>query len=227
MDEELIALASSINIACGAHAGNEEVMQRCVRIASDRGVAIGVHPGYEDRANFGRQPMSLDSDDIRTLVRRQLELILSIHPDLHHVKLHGALYNQAHADPTVATAVVSVLQEILPATLLYCPPGGQLARLAADAGLRVVPEGFIDRRYQEDGTLCPRSEHQALIEDFDEVVSQALKITLHHAVSTVEGRTIALQARTLCVHGDSPDAPQLLRLTRRFLEEAGVEIKAP
>lgn len=226
LDEELIQHASSINIACGGHAGDHENMLRCTQMAKEHGVAIGAHPGYEDPANFGRKPMTLGQDDIRTLIRRQLESILEIEPKLHHVKPHGALYNQADADPTIASAVISVIRELQPKALIYCPPNGQMAKAAMDAELGICAEGFIDRRYARDGSLCPRSEHQALIEDLDEVISQAFKITLERAVTTIDGGTIPLQARTLCVHGDSPDALEIIKLTRKFLEESGVEIVA-
>jgi UPF0271 protein len=156
-----------------------------------------------------------------------LERILAVHPRLHHVKPHGALYNQSNQDKPMATALVAAIAEIQPDTILYCPPHGALAMAAAGINLATCAEGFIDRRYGEDGNLCPRTEERALIEDVDEAVSQALKIAIQKNVKTLKGTTIPMEARTMCIHGDSSDALDLLRLTRSSLEEAGIKITAP
>ncbi len=226
-DEALMALASSANIACGGHAGDKESIRRTIELASQAQVAIGAHPGYEDPANFGRKPMHLSPGEIRDLILRQLERILRIHTQLHHVKPHGALYNQANQDETMAAALVAAIAEVQPDTILYCPPHGALARAAGEIKLATCGEGFIDRRYQETGDLCPRTDERALIEDVDEAVSQALEIALQQTVTSLNGGTIPQKAKTLCVHGDSPHAVDLLRLTRSSLEAAGIEILAP
>lgn len=226
-DEALMSLASSVNIACGGHAGDESSIRRAVELAIQAQAAIGAHPGYEDRANFGRKPMHLTTGEIRDLTLRQLERILEIHPQLHHVKPHGALYNQSNHDDKMAAALVAAIAELLPDTLLYCPPNGALASAAAAINLATCPEGFIDRRYQNDGNLCPRTNERALIENIGEAVSQALKIASQQNVTTLSGITIPLNARTLCVHGDSPDAVELLRLVRTSLEGTGIQIIAP
>ena len=225
-DEALMALASSVNIACGGHAGDEESIRRAVGLAIRAQVAIGAHPGYEDPVNFGRKPMHLSAEEIRSLILRQLERMLQIHPQLHHVKPHGALYNQSNQDESMAAALVAAIAELQPNTILYCPPHGALINAATEIKLTTCSEGFIDRRYLDNGNLCPRTEQRALIEDIDEAVSQALKIATQQTVTTSNGITIPLSARTLCVHGDSPDAVKLLRLTLSSLEEAGIEIKA-
>ena len=226
-DEALMTLASSVNIACGGHAGNEGSIRRAIGLAIQAQVAIGAHPGYEDPTHFGRRPMRVSDDEIRGLIHRQLEHILAIHPRLHHVKPHGALYNQSNQDEAMAEALVAAIAEIQPDTILYCPPHGALARAAAEIKLTTCAEGFIDRRYQEDGSLCPRTEERALIENIDQAVSQALKVAIQQTVTTLKGTTIPLKARTLCVHGDSPDAVDLLRLTRLSLEEAEIKIMSP
>ncbi len=226
-DEALMALASSVNIACGGHAGDEGSIRRAVELATQAQIAIGAHPGYEDRENFGRKAIHRSTGEIRSLVLRQLERVLRIHSDLHHVKPHGALYNQSNQDETMAAALVAAIAEMQPDTILYCPPHGALARAAGKIKLATCGEGFIDRRYQEDGNLCPRLEERALIEDVDEAVSQALKIAFQQTVTTLNGTTIPLKARTLCVHGDSPHAVDLLRLTRSSLETARIGILAP
>ncbi len=226
-DEALMALTSSVNIACGGHAGDEETIRRAIGLAIQSQVAIGAHPGYEDPENFGRKPMQLSSGEIRDLILRQLERMLRIHPHLHHVKPHGALYNQSNQDEAMAAALVAAIAEVQPNTILYCPPHGSIAKAAAEMNLPICAEGFIDRRYQDDGNLCPRTDPRALIEDVNEAVSQALRISNHETVTTLNGATIPLKARTLCVHGDSHDAMELLRLTRSSLEEAGIQIMAP
>ena len=226
-DEALMALASSVNIACGGHAGDAGSIRRAVGLAIQAQVAIGAHPGYEDPAHFGRRAMKVSADEIRGLIHRQLERILAVHPQLHHVKPHGALYNQSNQDEAMAEALVAAISELQPNTILYCPPHGSLAIAANGIKLATCAEGFIDRRYKEDGNLCPRTEERALIEDIDEAVSQALSIATQQMVTTLKGTTIPMEARTLCIHGDSPDAVNLLRLTRSSLEEAGIKITAP
>lgn len=226
-DAALMTLVSSVNIACGGHAGDKESIRRAVELAKVAQVAIGAHPGYEDPANFGRRPMQLSNDEIRSLILRQLERMLPIHPQLHHVKPHGALYNQANEDKAMAEALVAAISEVQPHTILYCPPHGALINAATAIKLATCGEGFIDRRYREDGNLCSRTEEHALIESIDEAVSQALGIVINRSVAAHNGASIPLKARTLCVHGDGPAAVELLRLTRSSLEGAGIDIIAP
>ncbi len=223
-DAALMALASSVNIACGGHAGDEETIRRAVGLAVEAEVAIGAHPGYEDPEHFGRRSMKVSADEIRSLMLRQLERIMRIHSQLHHVKPHGALYNQSNQDELMAEALVAAIAEVQPQTILYCPPNGSLANAAARFNLPVCAEGFIDRRYQQDGNLCPRTDERALIENLDEAVTQALSIAIQQTVTTLNGATIPLKARTLCVHGDSPSALEIMRLTRSSLERASIKI---
>ncbi|MDP4626404.1 MAG: 5-oxoprolinase subunit PxpA [Akkermansiaceae bacterium] len=226
-DTSIIELVSSVNIACGGHAGDKETIRRTVDLALKAQVAIGAHPGYEDPENFGRNPMQLSSEEIRSLILRQLERMLLIHPNLHHVKPHGALYNQANQDESIAAALVAAIAELQPKTILYCPPQGELANAAAVIKLTTCAEGFIDRRYQDDGNLCPRSEPGAVIEYANKAALQALKIANQEVVNTINGTTIPLKVRTLCVHGDSANSLITLKLTRSALEDAGIRISAP
>ncbi|MGJ8644031.1 MAG: 5-oxoprolinase subunit PxpA [Luteolibacter sp.] len=226
-DAEIIPLVTSANIACGGHAGDKETIRHTVDLALQAQVAIGAHTGYEDPENFGRIPMHLSSEEIRSLTLRQLERFLAIHPNLHHVKPHGALYNQANQDPSIATPLVAAIAELQPNTILYCPPKGALANAASEFNLKICAEGFIDRRYQEDGNLCPRSEPDAVIEHANKAALQALKIANQEVVNTIIGTTIPLKVRTLCVHGDSANSLITLKLTRSALEDAGIQILAP
>lgn len=212
-DEALLDLVSSANIACGGHAGDEITMRRAIELAMASGVAIGAHPGYEDREHFGRRALTLPLKAVTDFVQRQVQQIASIAnemgSELHHVKAHGSLYNQADRDPELARAVVKGITAISPGIILYAPPAGALAAAGRAAGLTICAEGFADRRYLENGALMPRAEPGAVISNVDEAVAQALEIV---ANGTVE---------TLCVHGDGPTAVAILRTLRGRLEERG------
>jgi UPF0271 protein len=229
-DAALISLASSVNIACGGHAGTESTMRSSIEMALAAGVALGAHPGYEDPEHFGRRPLNLPLGNVRDLVSRQLErlalLVVASKSALHHVKPHGALYLQADRDPELARAVVEGVKRIVPGCGFYAPPGGCLAAAGMEAGLSVRAEGFVDRRYGTDGKLVPRSHNAAVIEDIASGVSQGLEIACRHRVQTLAGTWISLHAETLCVHGDDPQAVFLLRAVRQALEDAGLRILA-
>ena len=216
-DAALLELVSSANIACGGHAGDEETMRRSIELALACGVAIGAHPGYEDREHFGRLAMVLPLEKITDLVWRQVEALASLAGDagarLHHVKPHGALYNQASRDPLLAAAVVAGITRVSPDLILYALPGCALAEAGRTAGLAVCAEGFADRRYRLDGSLMPRGEPGAVIKDVDAAVAQAMEIAS-------KGRV-----ETLCVHGDGVTAVAILRALRGRLGEAGLAIR--
>jgi UPF0271 protein len=229
-DAELIALASSANIACGGHAGNETIMRGAIQAAIVAGVAIGAHPGYEDRLHFGRRALQIEPSDVTDLVSRQIESLAGwtalAGAQIHHVKPHGALYLQADGSPLLAAAVAEGVRRVLPGCGFYVPPSGALADAGRAAGLAVQGEGFVDRRYRSDGALVPRGEPGAVIDDIDEAVAQALEIACNHQVRTVAGTLRALTGSTLCVHGDGTDAVALLRAVRNALEAAGFSIRA-
>ncbi len=216
-DTELLDLVTSANIACGGHAGNEEIMRRTIQVAMERGVAVGAHPGYEDRENFGRREMDLPLEEVTALVERQIRLLADFTKEsgarLHHVKPHGALYNQADRDPKLAEAVVKAVLNVSIDLILYAPPSGYLAAAGRTAGLTVFGEGFMDRRYRQDGSLLPRSELGAVIYNVDEAVAQALQLAASE------------KFRTLCVHGDGESAVEMLREVRIALEAQGVAIR--
>lgn len=225
-DAELMAWITSCNIACGGHAGDLATMQAAVEAALSKNVAIGAHPGYADQQNFGRIPLDLTTNEVRDLIHVQVGSLLEIHPEIHHVKPHGALYNSANKDPMLAAAIVGAIIELLPGTMLYAPAQGELAKAASEQGLKHLSEGFIDRRYLRDGGLAPRGEKGAIIKHANEAAAQALSIALDGLVITRGHRRIPLHAQTLCVHGDSPSAIHLLRRTRHVLESNGFEVKA-
>ena len=216
-DAALLELVTSANIACGGHAGDEETMRRSIEWALASGVAIGAHPGYEDREHFGRLAMVLPLEKITDLVRRQVEALASLAGEvgaqLHHVKPHGALYNQSSRDPLLAAAVVAGITGVSPDLILYSLPASALAEAARAAGLTVYAEGFADRRYRLDGSLMPRGEPGAVIKEVDSAVAQALEIATSRNVET------------LCVHGDGVTAVAILRALRDKLGEVGLTIR--
>ena len=229
-DTALIALASSANIACGCHAGDETTMRRAVEACIARGAAIGAHPGYEDREHFGRIALNLPPAEVAESLKRQIGKLMEITrqagAQVHHVKPHGALYNQADRDPALAAAVAAAVASVLPGCCFYVPPSGALAAAGEAAGLRVRAEGFADRLYQPDGSLTPRAVKGAVIDDVATAVAQAMQIATRGEVVTSSGARIPLRAETLCVHGDGGKAVELLEAVRRALEAEGFTIRA-
>ena len=227
-DSEIMPLISSANIACGGHAGDEAAMRATMRLALMHGVAIGAHPGYEDRQHMGRRPMDLPPGTIYDLVSRQLEHFAQIAnelgADIHHVKAHGALYNQADADPLMAYAVANAILDMLPQVVIYAPPNGCMMSAAKSAGLRFRAEGFIDRRYNADGSLVPRGQAGAVIDDPTAASAQAMEMLFERRVTSVGGSVVPIEIGTLCVHGDSKSALEILKSTRLAIESAGLRV---
>jgi 5-oxoprolinase (ATP-hydrolysing) subunit A len=228
-DEELIPLVSSVNVACGAHAGDPLVMTRTVRLARGAGVAVGAHPGYPDLQGFGRRDMSLSPEELTATIRFQLGALAGIARaegcELRHVKPHGALYNRAATDKALATCVAEAVRGFSADLILVALAGSALQRAGASAGLTVAAEAFADRAYERDGTLRSRRLPGALLESPQQAAAQALAIAREGRVGTHDGETIAVQAQTICIHGDTPGAPEIARAVRRSLEAAGVVIQ--
>jgi UPF0271 protein len=224
-DAALMPLITSANIACGAHAGDPVTMRATVALAQRHGVVIGAHPGYADRENFGRREMSLSPAQAGELVRSQIEAIRAITP-LRHMKLHGALYNQAARDAALAEAIAETVRDIDPLLVLFVLPDSALARAAAARGLRVANEVFADRTYQRDGSLTPRSRPDALIHDERVAVAQVVRMIREGAVRATDGADVPIQADTVCLHGDGPNPVAFARRLRDSLHAAGVEVKA-
>lgn len=215
-DDELLQIVSSCNIACGGHAGDEHSMRKTVQAALANGVAIGAHPSYPDREGFGRRPHFLSGTQLRESLLSQIEALDVIAHDcgaeLVHVKLHGALYNDAAADIVLAETTVEAVVEVLPESMIVGLPGSELERAAKKASLGFVAEGFVDRAYVDDGRLMPRSEVGAVHQDIETIAAQAVSL-----VAKVE---------TLCIHGDTPAAASAARRVRVALQHSGVEIRA-
>ena len=230
-DTELMSLITSANIACGGHAGDGPTMRATVELALQHGVAIGAHPGFVDREQFGRREIPIAPGEARALVLAQiraLELIVrSCDGQLVHVKPHGALYNMAARDAALAQAVAEAVREVDSRLILFGLAGSQLLAAGRACGLHVASEVFADRTYQPDGSLTPRSRPEALIQDEDDAVAQVLRMVRDRRVRAVDGADVAIQADTVCVHGDGPHAVAFVRRLARELRQPGVEIRAP
>ena len=229
-DAALMRWITTASVACGGHAGDENSMRETVRLARDRGVAVGAHPGYEDPANFGRIEISITPEAVYALVRRQILALRKIAEAegvvLSHVKPHGALYNDAARDEATAGAVVAAVKEAGSELALFALSGSALAKVGAAHGLRVASEVFADRAYRADGSLVPRAQPGAVHEDEDVMVAQVLDLVLRGALRLRSGEVVAVRADTLCLHGDGAHAVPFARKIRQALSEAGVEVAA-
>ena len=229
-DEQLMPLITSANIACRGHAGDDASMRAAIGLARQHGVMIGAHPSYPDKANFGRVAMDLSVEVIRREVEMQIRALAGIAEtqgvQLHHVKPHGALYNAAAQHQAVAQAVVEAVLRVDRKLILVGLSGSVLIDVAGQTQLRVARECFADRTYQEDGTLTPRSQAGAVIEDPQKSLAQAVDIVTRHQVATIAGKRISIFADTICVHGDGPKAVQLLKTLCAGLGQAGVDFRA-
>ena len=224
-DALLMPLITSANIACGAHAGDAATMRATVALAREHGVAVGAHPGFADRENFGRRELAIAPAELRASVRSQIETLRALAP-LCHVKPHGALYNLAARDRTVAELIAEVVREIDPTLILFGLAGSELIRAGLARGLRVANEVFADRTYQRDGALTPRSQPDALIHDEAAAAAQVRRMVREGRVRATDGTDLAISADTICLHGDGPQAVAFARKLRAQLRQAGIEVRA-
>jgi UPF0271 protein len=226
-DEALMGLVTSANIACGYHAGDPLVMDRTVRLAAQYGVGIGAHPGFPDLVGFGRRAMLLAPEEIENAVLYQVGALAafarSVGSELAHVKPHGALYNMAAKDIEVAWAIARGVARAGEEIIVVGLAGSVMIEAALEAGLRVAREGFADRAYEADGSLRSRKLDGALIHDPETAAERAVRIARDGVVVAYTGEGIPLRVDTLCVHGDTPGAVEIVKAIRRRLEEAGVE----
>jgi UPF0271 protein len=229
LDADMMPLITSVNIACGGHAGTPDLMRRTAQLAAHYAVAIGAHPGFPDREHFGRTERSMTRQEIEALVAGQLDTLAGVLTKdglaLTHVKPHGALYTMAARDPIVARAIVSAVQAFDRTLVLYALAGSALVLAARSAGLSVVQEAFADRAYRADGGLVPRSEPGAVLED-ETVVRRQLRQVMMGSVTGLDGATVPIRADSLCLHSDTPHALSLARMIRAELESAGIRVAA-
>ncbi|MHB1046473.1 MAG: LamB/YcsF family protein [Thermoanaerobaculia bacterium] len=230
VEEELLEVVTSVNVACGGHAGDEASMERVVRAALARGVAIGAHPSYPDRAGFGRNAMNLSGGLLAGTVAEQVASLLEVAARcgarLSHVKPHGALYNAAAKDPGLARAFADGVARVAPGVVLVGLAGSVMLEAFAGAGFRVAGEAFADRGYEPEGSLTPRGRPGALKETPEEAARQALSIALDGEVVGAGGARVPLHAQTICLHSDTPGAPVFARAIAERLQAAGVVLRA-
>lgn len=227
-DEALMTSITSANIACGFHAGDPSVMRRTIVLAQRHGVALGAHPGFPDLVGFGRRELQATPEEVEDLVLYQLSAlagVASVHGvRLQHVKPHGALYNMAARDRTLADAIASAVAKFDSSLILFGLPNSELLRAGEAAGLRIAAEAFADRAYEPDGSLASRRKPGSVIDDATAVVARAVRMVREREAVATNGSTISIHAETLCLHGDTPGSADLARRIRAALEAAGVSV---
>ena len=230
-DNELFELISSASIATGFHAGDSDTMHAAVCAAKEHGVAVGAHPSFFDRENFGRKELKMPNEEVFDAVAYQLGIFQAIASALdvrpNHVKPHGALYNMAVRDPELADAIARAIKSVDPKLILFAPDNSELARAGEAHGVQIAREIFADRNYLNDGWLVPRTRPDALLRDPEEAAQRVLRMLREGKVRSVESRDVDVRGETICVHGDTPGAVEFARELRMQLEHEGVKISAP
>jgi UPF0271 protein len=228
-DGLIMPYISSANIACGYHAGDEDTITSTIDLALQHAVAVGAHPSFKDKKNFGRTEMDLSAEDLFGIISEQLYLLQSISKRcgavLHHVKPHGALYNMAAKDEQLSATIVRAVKHLDPALVLYGLSGSHLISEASKAGLRTASEVFADRTYQDNGRLTPRSDDNALITGESTMISQVLVMIGEEQVLSTSGKKITLKTDTICIHGDGVHAVPFAKKIHQTLKEKGIAIK--
>ncbi|UJF34440.1 LamB/YcsF family protein [Paenibacillus hexagrammi] len=229
-DEELLDYVSSANIACGFHAGDPGTMRRTVELCVRKGVAIGAHPGLPDLQGFGRRELAISAEEAYELTLYQLGALQAFaHAAggrVSHVKPHGALYHMAAKRHDLAAAIAAAVASVSAELTLYGPPGSELLRAGAAAGLRTASEAFADRTYRRDGSLTPREQPGALLESAAAAAAQVERLVREGSVLSLEGEEVSLRAETICIHGDGAHAVEFARDIRSLLERGGIAVKA-
>ncbi len=231
MDSEVMAHISSANIACGWHAGDPMIMNETVALAAKHRTGCGAHPGYPDLLGFGRRAMSVDARELKHYITYQIGALDAFcranNTPLRHVKPHGSLYHAILADDRTGTAVIEAISKVNPDLIVVTLAGSKgdgVNRIGAQYGLPVAREAFPDRAYTAEGTLAPRSQPGAVIKETEAVVERALQMAIEGTVTTIDGQTLELEIDTLCVHGDTPGAVEMVKEIRRLLAGSGVAV---
>lgn len=228
-DDALLQQTTSANIACGIHAGDYQTIYQALLSAKKYGTRLGAHPSFPDRENFGRKPMQLPADALRASLFYQLGALAAMVKaeglTLSYVKPHGALYNQAAKDEALATQIVEVIKAFDPSLALMGLSGSLMLQVAKAHGLTTISEVFADRRYQDDGSLVPRSESDATLSSDEEAVTQVLQM-VNGSVTSRSGKVIAIEADSICLHGDNEHALDFAKKIRKALTDNGIALKA-
>ncbi|MEP6902415.1 MAG: 5-oxoprolinase subunit PxpA [Actinomycetota bacterium] len=227
-DTALMDYVSSVNIACGFHAGDASVIRQTVETAITKGVKIGAHPSFPDLQGFGRREMKMSANEIFDIVLYQVAALKGVCEafgvKLNHVKPHGALYNKAAKNVETARAIAEAVKKIDKSLIFYGLSGSILISEAEKLGLQTASEVFADRTYQTDGSLTPRSEPNALIHDSKQVIAQVLEMIFSQRVTATNGENIALNAETICIHGDGANALEFAKLINAALKDKNIKI---
>lgn len=229
-DAEILEFVSSANIACGFHAGDPSTMRRTVRLALEKGVGIGAHPGTPDLVGFGRRTMALSPEEAHDLVVYQIgaldAFVRAEGGAMQHVKPHGALYNMAAQDVRMSEAIAEAVYQVNPELILFGLSGSELIRAGEKAGLRTASEVFSDRTYGPDGSLTDRRQKNALLTDPEEAIAQVVRMVKEGKVRATDGTDVDLKADTICIHGDGVTALDFARRISEQLPTEGVEVGA-
>lgn len=228
MDEKIIPLITSANVACGYHAADPVVMSKTVRKAKEAGIQIGAHPGFPDLMGFGRRNLNVAPEEAKAYVLYQLGALDAFCKaegiKLQHVKPHGALYNMAAKDYILSKSICEAIYEFDKNLIVLALSGGELARAAADMGLRTALEVFADRGYEEDGTLVDRRKEGAMITDEEEAIKRVIRMVKEKKVTAVTGKDISIQANSVCVHGDGEKALAFVEKIRQAFQNENIQI---
>jgi UPF0271 protein len=227
-DEEIIKHVSSVNIACGFHAGDPAVMQQTIKLAKTYGVKVGAHPGYPDLPGFGRRNMAMAPAEVKSCLIYQIGALQAFARveglELQHVKPHGALYNMAVEDPKLAQAIAEAVRSLDEGLILVVLAGSAWVDIAKEQGLRVAQEAFGDRAYSADGSLVPRSRPGAVINDKKKVAERVIRMIEEGRVKAITGENITIKADTICLHGDTPGVLELAIHLRGALQNRGINV---
>ncbi len=228
MDADVLTYITSANVACGFHAGDPLVMEKTVKLAAERGTAVGAHPGYPDLMGFGRRNLKVKPEEAKAYIKYQVGALMAFTKaqgiQMQHVKPHGAFYNMAAVDEKLATAICEGIYEVDPSLILLGLAGSAHIRAAKAVGLRAASEVFADRAYMEDGTLVPRTMPGAMVHDRELAIARTVRMVKEGCVEAITGKIIPIQADSICVHGDNPDALGFVNKIRDTLISEGVTI---
>jgi len=229
LDEQVMPLISSANVACGFHAGDPQVLRRTVALAAQHGVGVGAHTSFPDLAGFGRREMQVAPAEAENDTLYQMGAISAFCKvagiKLRHVKPHGALYNMAQRDAALAAAIVRAVKAFEPSLIIFAQPGSAMERVAREEGLAVAGEAFADRAYTPDGALASRKLPGSVIHDPDQVAERAVRMVVDGRIAAIDGTVIPVRADTICVHGDTPGAVSLIERIRERLAAEGVTVR--
>ncbi|MEX0315809.1 MAG: 5-oxoprolinase subunit PxpA [Allomuricauda sp.] len=227
-ESRLLPLINSCNIACGGHAGDLETMRQVIRLAKKFGVKIGAHPSYPDKLNFGRQVMDISAEALQRSIEHQLQsfesVVKSENASMNHIKAHGALYNQTAKDELLAQVYLDIVKKYREHTYLYVPYGSVIAQLALENKFKIIYEAFGDRNYNMDLSLVSRKMENAMIKEPQNVLQHVLPIIKEERVRTISNEYVKLRADTLCIHGDTASALQILMYLSKELPKQGIEL---